>query len=92
MYCYIIRYQTKRGCVADFLTLLEWHTPIQKGDVLLLVYKTTVLPEDEDKVVPEEIREQVAWKVDNIVHFPNCSLKGGSITVIVSPTERPVGV
>lgn len=90
MYRYIIRYQTEQGSVADFVTTLEWHTPIQKDDVLILVYKAMSLQEEE--IVPEEIREQVAWKANRVVHFPNCSLKGGPTTVIVSPTNRPFGV
>ena len=92
MYLYVIRYQIKRGQVDHFVTLLEWHTPIQKDDVLFLVYKAMVLPEKDHLVVPKEIREQTAWKVDSIVHFPSCSLKGGSTTLIVSPTKDPAAV
>jgi hypothetical protein len=92
MYLYNVRYSVN-GVLSDFVTPLEWTKPIQRGDILLLVYKADVLPEYEDQVISDtQIQEQIAWKVDNVVHFPNCSLKSGPTTLVVSPTKRPTGL
>jgi hypothetical protein len=87
---HVIRY-CLNGEIIDFFTALKWHTPIRTGEILLLVNKMNGILEDEDRVVPEGIRDLVAWKVDNVVHFPNCTLEGGEHNTFRQPSRTTSG-
>lgn len=89
MYRYHISWKVDGKITKEPSFVIEWHYPVQKGDILYIPNKEmtfTGLQESDKRRRFDRINQHVMWKVECVVHCINHHDKW-RIELVIIPTD-----